>query len=623
MALLRSKESGGRTLTVETATGTVLEALFSHIAQTLIDGTQWAVHRHTLELLAPPDPALGDITFRCFGLANQWKKDAAHVAADLAASLPATPLIERYTASGPYLNIHLQRAALTAKLLNTIFAEGEQYGASTARADDVVVVEYISANTNKPLHIGHLRNGLIGWSVAELLRLQGAEVVKTDIVNDRGIHIVKSMLAYRRWGNGETPQETGEKPDHFIGRYYVRFDQEYRKEQSAWLQQRGITLSTLSDQERTATEAQFRAASALWKEAQQMLRDWEAGDAHVQALWKMMNDWAYAGWAATYGMLGFDFDRHYYESDVYEKGKKIIEAAAADGTFQKTENGAVYVPLSKHGELPDKVVLRADGTALYMTQDLYLANKRYDDFQFDRMLYVIGSEQKLYMQQLFATLALLRFPAADRLVHLSYGYVSLPEGRMKSREGTVVDADDLLAEMMTLATAAVEERHPGLAGEERDRRARSIALAALKFHFLTVSREQPMTFDPKASLAFEGRTGPYIQYAAARAASILRKAGDAVPAGNLAVATDADWQLVLTLLDFPRAVADAARAYEPSRLAQYVADLAQRFSAFYHDAPVLDADEPVRSTRLALVRAVHQTLANGLALLGIEALEEM
>lgn len=572
----------------------------------------------------PPDTAMGDIALPCFGIAKALQKKPGEVAAKLAEKLQPTKYIASWKAAGPYLNMTHHRDALASAVLKNTLDGGEEFGSADSQEKKTIVLEYISANTNKPLHIGHLRNGLTGWSVAELLRSQGAEVVKTDIVNDRGIHIIKSMLAYQKWGNGETPGKTGEKPDHFVGRYYVLFDQEFKKEQSMWLKKNKKTLENLPDQQKAAIEAEFRSASALWKEARQMLRDWEAGDSTIRKIWKTMNDWAYAGWKVTYDELGFDFDKHYYDSEVFEKGKKIIEAAVADGTFHKAENGAVFVPLSKHSKLPDKVVLRGDGTGLYMTQDLYLANKRYDEFRFDQMLYVIGSEQKLYMEQLFATLALLKFPAANRLMHLSYGYVSLPEGRMKSREGTVVDADDLLVQMMTLATDELKKRYSDLSEDEMARRARVIALGALKFHFLLVGREQDMVFNPKEALSFEGRTGPYLQYSYARASSILRKAESFtdVPKSPT-VTSDAEWAILLAVLHFPKTVERAAAQLEPSVLANHLVDLAQHFSTFYHAAPVLDAVESLRSTRLALTSAVRTVLANGLALLGIDVLEEM
>ncbi len=608
----------------ESATPRFADTLQAHLVDAVVRASGNALHAETIMLDTPPTPALGDFAFRCFGLAAMWKRDVQHVAQDLANALQPTEYIERVQASGPYLNIFLNRTAVARDVLNAIRSDPDAYGTHETASPEIIVLEYISTNTNKPLHIGHLRNGLLGWSVAELLRFQGHEVVKTDIVNDRGIHIVKSMLAYQKWGNGETPQSTGEKPDHFVGRYYVRFDQELKKEEQAWLTEQQIEMTKLSDREKAEIEARFRSASSLWREAQAMLRAWEASDADVRALWKQMNAWALEGIEQTYAVMGFDFDVHDYESQVYEKGKAIVEWAVKDGIFRREANGAVAVPLSRTTNLPDKVVMRSDGTALYMTQDLYLANKRFDQFAFNRCLYVIGSEQKLYLQQLFATLKLLKFPAADRLTHLSYGYVSLPEGRMKSREGTVVDADDLIADMINLAKEEILKRAPDLPHKATDDRARSIALAALKFHFLSVSRESDMVFNPAASLSFEGRTGPYLQYAYARAGSIMRKAGDtALPEVPPVVTNDTEWQIIVQLLHFPRVVSEAATNYEPSLLANYLVETAQVFSTFYHDQPVLQAEHDVRATRLAVVQAFRTILKNGLSMLGIGTLEEM
>lgn len=595
-----------------------------HLIDVVVRATGGQIHRETVSFDAPPKPDQGDIAFRCFGVANVWKRDVNKVATDLAEAFQPTEFVERAIATGPYLNFFLNRSVIATKLLNAVLAEQETYGSTDTAKPETIVVEYISGNTNKPLHLGHLRNGLLGWSVAELLRAQGHDVIKTDIVNDRGIHIVKSMLAYQKWGNGETPGSAKMKPDHFVAKWYVRFDQEYQQEMQAWLKQEKIDLASMDDRVRADTQKQFRKISKLMAEAQTMLVAWEANNATVRALWKTMNDWVFAGWETTYNALGFDFDKHYYESEIYEKGKAIVDWALKDGLFVKAENGAVIVPLSKTTDLPDIPVLRADGTSIYLTQDLYLANKRFDDFHYDRSLYVIGSEQVLYMQQLFATLHLLKFPAADKLAHLSYGYVSLPEGRMKSREGTVVDADDILEEMNQLAIGAVQERYPDLAEAERSGRAKTIALAALKFHFLSVGRTTTMVFNPKESLAFEGRTGPYVQYAYARAGSILRKLESEEDVPETAVISDdREWALVMQLMQFPHIVAEAADAYDPAKLANYLVDLAQAFSSFYHELPVLKEKKEVRQTRLAVVRAVQVALKNGLALLGIGTLETM
>lgn len=611
-------------LSAATAKGEVLQQLFTHLADVLEKASGGVLHRESMHFSSPPSPDLGDFTFRCFGLAQQWKQDATHVAADLATTLQPTEFVVQWSATGPYLNIHLERQVLARLTLDAILDQQEAYGTEES-SGDVVVLEYVSANTNKPLHIGHVRNGLIGSTMTELLRATGAEVIKTDVISDRGIHIMKSMLAYQKWGNSETPLTTGEKSDHLVGRYYVRFDQELKKEKQQWLASQKVDLDALPKREQEQVETAFRAASALMQEAQTLLKKWEAGAAAVRSLWKQMNEWTYEGWKHTYNLLGFTFDVHDYESVNYEKGRAIAEWALNDGIFEKAENGAIIIPLSKHGNLPDKVAIRGDGTSVYITQDLYLANKRFDEYGFTKCLYVVANEQTLYFQQLFATLKLLNFPASDRLVHLSYGYISLPEGRMKSREGTVVDADDLCAEMTALAKTAVQERHSNIAPDETEVRAKKIALAALKFHFLSVNHDANMVFDPKASLAFEGRTGPYLQYSYARAKSILRKYNNPVMLPeSFSGLHESEWRFVLGLADFPRVIADAAHHYEPARLANYCADLAQTFSTFYHELPVLDAKEKQEKvTRLALVQAYAIVMQSGLTLLGIETMEEM
>lgn len=572
----------------------------------------------------PPSSAMGDVTVPCFSFAALLQKSPPEAATTLASAIQPFGVIASAQAAGPYLNIRLDSAEVAAKTLDAVITQGELYGTSSIARDHLVVIEYISANTNKPLHIGHLRNGLIGSSVAELLAATGSEVVKTDVVNDRGIHIMKSVLAYQKWGNGETPRSAAEKGDHFVGRYYVRFDQAFQEEKQRWLAEQKIDLAHLDERKQEEVEKRFRANSALMAEARDLLQRWEAGDKKVRSLWEQMNRWAMDGWEQTCGLLGFDFDRHYYESEIYAKGKAIIENAANDGVFLRTENGAVIVPLSKHTPLPDKTVLRGDGTSVYMTQDLYLAYKRLDDFGFDRCLYVVGSEQALYFQQLFVALQMLQYPAADRLIHLRYGYVSLPEGKMKSREGTVVDADDLIAEMQRLASAELHKRYQRLAADELARRSRIIALGALKFHFLLVGREADMVFDPKESLSFEGRTGPYLQYTYARASSILRKAGEMPPSVvRYETSEQATWQMVLDLLLFPAVVADAAAQYDPSKLANFLLEAGQHFNTFYHEHPVLTADESERGSRLAVTAAFRAMLGNGLRMLGIETLEEM
>ncbi|MCP4654319.1 MAG: arginine--tRNA ligase, partial [bacterium] len=404
---------------------------------------------------------------------------------------------------------------------------------------------------------------------------------------------------------------------------YVRFERELQKQRQAWLERQGIDRSTLDDQEAKEVEARFVAESELMAETRELLKRWEAEDEEVRALWRTMNGWVYDGFAETYRRLGIGFDRHYYESEIYQSGREIILDALEKGVFERTDDGAVVAPLARHTNLQDKVVLRSDGTGLYITQDIYLATLKFEEFGLTRSLYCIASEQDFYMKQLFATLRLLGFPWAEQLHHLSYGMVYLPEGKMKSREGKVVDADDLIRKMTELAEAALRERHTDLDGAELRARALKIGLAAMCFHFLVVGRDTETLFDPESSIAFEGKTGPYLQYAHARVASILRKAGSYELPASVVVSEDLEWRILFSIMLFPSVVAEAAEEYDPSRLCTYLIELAQTFNTFYHDLPVLAADEPVRSSRLALVSAFRTVVHNGLRLLGIEPLDEM
>jgi arginyl-tRNA synthetase len=513
---------------------------------------------------------------------------------------------------------------VAARVLRSLTLNPRGYGHSLRQKGEVVMVEYISPNTNKPLHLGHIRNGVLGRSVANLACSQGAEVYKTDIVNDRGIHIAKSVIGYQHSGKGQTPKAAGIKGDTFVGKFYVTFDQMLQQEWKQWLDQQGIVTTDLDEQSKKTLEERFQVESSLMREAREWLRRWEANDPDVRDLWRTMNSWVYAGFDQTYALLGFDFDKHYYESEIFENGREVILDALEQGKFERATNGAIIAPLSKHFNLPDKVLLRADGTGLYITQDIYLAMLKFREFGLTRSLYCIGSEQDFYMRQLFATLRLLGLPWADRLHHLSYGMVYLPEGKMKSREGRVVDADDLIQRMKEMASEALLARWPALDLAELDKRSLAIGLAAVIFHFLEVGRDTEIHFDPKSSLSFEGKTGPYLQYTHARLCSILRKGawnGD-IPV-DPTLEEDLEWQIVLGLLLFPVVVADAAEDYNPSRLCTYLIDLAQGVNAFYHDLPVLAAEGSLRSSRLAMVGAARAVIGEGLRLLGIEPIEDM
>lgn len=618
-----------RAITKDHAIGLVLTEVYTEAAQAIASASRGALEADQVALVLPPGHAGGDLAFRCFELARPWKMKpdaiAQEMAQELASSLEPGGLLAGFEASGPYLNLHLRRESLVARIFEAVTRGGDTYGHTDRWSEEVVMMEYISPNTNKPLHLGHIRNGVLGKAVANLIAAQGAVVKKSDIVNDRGIHITKSMLAYQHWGNGATPESLGIKGDHYVGQLYVQFDKALRAEKEAWLTTREIDLSALKEKEKKKIDAEFLAQSRWMTEAGEMLRRWEEGDEEVRELWRTMNRWVFAGFEQTYQRLGIDFDRHYYESDIYQGGREVILDALERGIFEKAPNGGVIAPLSKHfKKLQDKAVLRADGTSLYITQDINLANIKFKDFGLTRSIYCIGSEQDYYMKQLIATLKLLGFPWADGMTHLSYGMVYLPEGKMKSREGNVVDADTLMEDMTQLAAEAIRERYPDLEAEQVEGRAEAIAISALTFHFLVVGRETPIHFDPKASLAFEGKTGPYLQYAHARVSSLRRKAGDDWTADTTPVLEeDIEWQIAKSLMFFPTVVSDAAESYDPSRLAAYLIDLAQLYNTFWHDHQVLSAEEPIRSSRLLLSRNFQQVIRTGCQLLGFEALEEM
>ena len=614
------------------------ENLFDHIAKAISESSGGEIDSKEIILTTPPSPDLGDYAFGCFKLAKQWKISPDKAAEKLAGAIKPSEIVAGAKASGPYLNIELSRNSVSNLALQSVLASGDKYGYSKDGAGEVVMMEYVSPNTNKPLHLGHIRNGLIGWSVAEIIKTQGSKVFKTDIINDRGIHIMKSLLAYERWGKGETPKSTGIKGDHFVGKYYVQFEIEYQKEFTEWLGKKNINLSSLDEKEKDETKNQFLEQSELILATHELLKKWEAGDKATIALWKKMNQWVYDGFKETYQKLGLDFDRHYYESQIYQGGKEIILDALKKGLLEKTKDGAVVAPLGKPPELfpvnlqnpnkttplTEKVVLRADGTGLYVTQDINLATIKFKDFKLTQSLYCVGSEQDYYMQQLFAILKLLKFPRANGLHHLTYGMVYLPEGKMKSREGRVVDADELIEKMISLAKETLRERYPDLSEKEINHRAEVIGLGALKFHFLVVSRNTPICFDPKASLSFEGKTGPYLQYSYARASSIIRKAKKISPPKTASVSNNFEWQIILRLINFPKVLSNSSKEYDAAGLANYLIDLSQEFNTFYHNTPVLETKEDeVRQTRLAIVNAFRKVVGEGLAILGIETLEEM
>ena len=561
----------------------------------------------------------GDITLVVFPFVKAARKAPVQVATEIGETLKGE-LVEKYNAVQGFLNLSIAQTYWLAQL-RTI-ADTENYGQQTRTKEDgsqpLMMVEYSSPNTNKPLHLGHVRNNLLGYSIAKIQEANGWKVVKTNIVNDRGIHICKSMLAWLKFGNGETPESSGKKGDHLIGDYYVRFDVEYKK-QIKELMAQGM------DEETAKKEA------PLIKEAQAMLLKWEQGDAEVRALWQKMNSWVYAGFDETYRQMGVGFDKIYYESNTYLEGKKEVERGLKEGLFYRREDGSVWADLTQNG-LDEKLLLRADGTSVYMTQDIGTAKLRFQDYPIDKMVYVVGNEQEYHFKVLSILLDRLGFPFGKELVHFSYGMVELPNGKMKSREGTVVDADDLMAQMIDDAREISKDKVntlPDITADEANEIARIVGLGALKYFILKVDPRKNMLFNPEESIDFNGNTGPFIQYTYARIRSIMRKAaaeGIEIPAelGADAPINEKEIDLIQKMNDFAAAVADAGNNYNPGGIANYCYELTKEFNQFYHDYSILNAEsEAEKITRLVLAANVAKILKNGMSLLGIEVPERM
>ena len=523
-----------------------------------------------------------------------------------------------------FLNLCIAPAAWVA-LLNTINTEAKFGEKPVTENSPLVMIEYSSPNTNKPLHLGHVRNNLLGWSLAQIMEANGNKVIKTNIVNDRGIHICKSMLAWLKWGNGETPETSGKKGDHLIGDYYVAFDKHYREE-IAELKAQYIKEGM---EEEAATE-KAKAEAPLIKEAHEMLVKWENNDPEVRALWEKMNNWVYAGFDETYKMMGVGFDKIYYESNTYLEGKKKVEEGLEKGLFFRKDDNSVWADLTNEG-LDQKLLLRSDGTSVYMTQDIGTADLRFKDFPIDKMIYVVGNEQNYHFQVLSILLDRLGFKWGKDLVHFSYGMVELPNGKMKSREGTVVDADDLMEAMIADARKTSDElgKFNDMTEEEKQEIARMVGLGALKYFILKVDARKNMLFNPEESIDFNGNTGPFIQYTYARIRSIMRKAaaeGIVIPAelGADSPLNEKEIDLIQKLNDFGAAVAQAGIDYSPSGIANYCYELTKQFNQFYHDYSILNADsEAEKTVRLVLAANVAKVIKNGMELLGIEVPERM
>lgn len=547
----------------------------------------------------PPDVKLGDYAFPCFILAKRLKKSPMNIALELQESLTKVNIKQdhRYFSlirnEGPYLNFFINKELFVKNVIGKILVEKNNYGQRKSTGK-IILIESPGPNTNKPLHLGHLRNILLGQSLSKILKAQGHDVHIVNVVNDRGIHICKSMLAYKRLGNGDSPVISKLKPDHFVGKYYVKY----------------------SELEKENPEIE--------KEAQALLKKWESGDEETIALWRKMNKWALEGFAETYKKLDFDIEKEYFESEIYMHGREIILDGLKKGIFQEDENGIIFDLEKKN--LGKKVLLRKDGTSVYITQDIYMAWKRYEDFHFDRMYYVVGNEQEYHFKVLFEIFKALGWKFHDRCYHFSYGMVELPEGKMKSREGNVVDTDDLIHDVTEIARTELKQRYPELNLNELERRAGIIALAAIRFFFLKYDPLKNFIFNPKESLSFDGETGPYIEYSNARINSIFKKLQERFNPEDSDVTLlkeDNEIALVKLLLQYPEVIEKAATEMKPSLICRYLIELAQKFSEFYHANPVLNAEKGLKDARLTLIYCVRIVLQSGMELLNIHPIEEM
>lgn len=567
-----------------------------------------------VELQATHSEFAGDYTLVVFPWVKQARCKPEVLAEEIGQRIAKrTDLVREYNVVKGFLNLSVADAAWREALM-AIPTDGSYGRKASNSSGRTMVVEFSSPNTNKPQHLGHIRNNLLGNSISEILKAVGDTVYKANLINDRGIHICKSMVAWLRFGNGATPESTGKKGDHLVGDYYVKFDKEYKKE-----------IEALRAEGRSQEEAE--AEAPILREAQEMLRKWEAGDEEVRALWKRMNGWVYDGFSETYKTMGISFDKIYYESQTYLLGKEIVQRGLQEGVFYRRPDGSVWINLEKDG-LDEKLLLRQDGTSVYMTQDLGTAIKRQEEFGADIMMYVVGNEQEYHFQVLKLILSKLGYAWADGIYHLSYGMVSLPEGKMKSREGTVVDADDLMESLFSIAreTADTLGKLSELSDEEKETTYRQVGLAALKYMILKIDPKRNIMFDPKESIDFNGNTGPFLQYTHARACSVLSRLGEGDKGSPIENAQLSDYErtLIRRLTQFPTTVESAAKAYSPALIANYLYELAREFNQFYHELPIArEQDGALRQLRSMITQAVRSVLASGMALLGIDAPERM
>ncbi len=604
--------------------------LWTHLETVVGDALEGLGLDRTVIFAPPPDPTMGDFGFPCFQYAKALRRAPAQIATEVAAAIATDDVLAEVGTAGPYVNLRLHGDALARILLGQVCEAGDRWAADGAADPARVMIEYSSPNTNKPLHLGHIRNNLLGLAVGRILDYHGDEVHTVNLVNDRGIHISKTMVAYDHWGEDGSPESADTKGDHFVGHLYVRFDKEFKAEYAAWKEGR--------EGEIPDADAYFNGDSPLGGEARELLRRWEAGDAEVLELWRRMNKWVLDGFEKTYARMGCHFDSYQFESETYKLGKSVVQEGLDSGVFHHRADGAAILDLEKVGLEGEKVLLRPDGTSVYMTQDIGTALSRFSDHDPDRLVYVVGDEQVYHFQLLFKILGLVRDGLAERCAHLAYGMIRLPEGRMKSREGTVVDADDLMDELNALALAEIESRadagkahYDDLDDAERALRAERIAQAALKFHMFRFTPRKSFEYNPKESIDFNGQTGPYCLYTYARTRSILRKAGVDVPAFDAKAAgrlgTPQERTVLWGVAEFPKVVAEATRLLDPSKIADYVYTLCKDFNLMFADReghPIVSCTDPeLKAGRLLLAHAVGATIRAGLALLGIETLEEM
>lgn len=565
-----------------------------------------------LTMGVPPKKEMGDLAFPMFAYSKAAGKPPVLVAKEIASLIGEDHPQGRIILAGPYLNVALDIPSLSSSILEEVEKKGDKYGWGDSLSGKRMMVEFSCPNTNKPLHLGHMRNDSLGESVSELLKTQGAEVKKVNLINNRGVHICKSMLAYSVFGNGETPQSTGEKGDHFVGRYYVRFAQ-WEKEVE---EKKAANPSIVN-------EPGFVDPVV---EAQAMLKKWEDGDKEVRALWEKMNSWTLDGLEESYRNMGISFDKYYYESETYKYGKDEVLKGVESGVFYREADGSVQVNLAPIG-LDTKVLLRKDGTTLYMTQDIGTAIKRHEDWPFDSLTYVVASEQQYHFKVLFYCLSLLGYDWAKELHHLSYGMVNLPEGKMKSREGTVVDADDLLSELTELAKEEIIAKEREDKVDDVDETSRKIALGALNYYLLQVSPTKDMVFNPKESISFNGNTGPYLQYTGARISSILRKYNEEkknVPFDGSLLTNEDEKTLLLMIASFPEYLKRASEGFDPSIVAAFLYDVAKTFSHYYHDNRILNAEsDELIVARVTLCSLLLQVMKNGFKVIGVPFLEAM